>query len=1077
MLNIHAWIVLLSACGQAGDSLPGTEVPKLIDRAEEVVASPPRRGTATFHEGFESPQTAWQHEYSDSTIKLIAQERTDRAAHDGRLSERFQFDADGGSQFFVSYELPKIPVTSNLVATLFVKSNRKGIRLHARVVLPRDIDPETKAPSFLLVTGTTYEHMDHWEKLELSNLLPAIEKQVWVLRASTKRPVDFRDAYFERIVVNLMGGIGDAEVFLDDLSITPVPENLIAANSAPRGPRGARGAGNPNAPDKDGKTLLRVRNEAGTLKRLDKKRYLDWFPTAIDAPGADVGELRRNGFDVLVEPLESDPKRITEAISKGFLIMPRVGTGVLKDDPQLILDKIAEYPYKDDVAFWHVGDHLGREREQSARDAELDRAQKIISELRHGPRFSSFPDLVTATIDGDLPRYAQAPKNMDVIGIQPKYWGASQEPLEALDYLIQRKNLTLINNPTQTFFAWLPARASRDVVRNIWGDDKPPAWGKPRVTPEQLRLMTYTALAAGYRGIGFLGDEDLTQPSGRALLIEMAFLNEEIDLCESILARGRTHDKPYSLFDPDPPAIPPPGYLSLNRRPQRVRELRPRDGLKATAMELERSPNGHKGTLILVTDFAEGAQFQPSQMASRDVKVTLQLPDSVQVYEITPGYVKLLDQERPPGGRRIIIPDFAVSTILLATTDPALPGRLETWIAQVRPLAVQLAIEQAEILYRDVTEVYNYLTADGHQLLSAMDLKRRKEAGIETAPHDAQDLLHMAQESINAAREAVEREDYKLAWTEARGASRPLRILMRSFWNNATYDLAKVTRAGFKTPNSLPDKEDMPPPPRGLSALEVKARNEQIDQMRRREIPVSVQANACPPAVTFNTLRELYVWLDWIKRGKFGRNLAAGGSFESEKELATKGWANVGYAHPGFESSIKLVRDKKNPENMQLKLTVNPVRPEETDELPPYLDFPASAIRSPAIKVEAKNLIRISVLVRRPTASAGGAGGVIIRDTIGGEQFQYRSSGVIAAPTRVVLYRKAPADMTFTVTLGLAGYGEAYFDDLNVQVVEEIDFNQEVPAVPTVPDNLVRQPALPVPNLPGTATRPTRPRR
>ena len=50
--------------------------------------------------------------------------------------------------------------------------------------------------------------------------------------------------------------------------------------------------------------------------------------------------------------------------------------------------------------------------------------------------------------------------------------------------------------------------------------------------------MTYMALSAGYRGLGYLGDADLTRPAGRALLIELAFLNEEIDLCESILARS-----------------------------------------------------------------------------------------------------------------------------------------------------------------------------------------------------------------------------------------------------------------------------------------------------------------------------------------------------------------------------------------------------------------------------------------------------------------------------------------------------------------------------------------------------------
>jgi hypothetical protein len=112
-------------------------------------------------------------------------------------------------------------------------------------------------------------------------------------------------------------------------------------------------------------------------------------------------------------------------------------------------------------------------------------------------------------------------------------------------------------------------------------------------------------------------------------------------------------------------------------------------------------------------------------------------------------------------------------------------------------------------------------------------------------------------------------------------------------------------------------------------------------------------------------------------------------------------------------------------------------RPKELDTLQPFLDFPVAAIRSPPIRVERNNLIRISVLVKRMLPSARGAGGVIVRDSIGGEQLQYRTSDPIPEFERILLFRKAPSDGTFTVTLGLAGYGEAYFDDLQVEVVEQ----------------------------------------
>ena len=176
-------------------------------------------------------------------------------------------------------------------------------------------------------------------------------------------------------------------------------------------------------------------------------------------------------------------------------------------------------------------------------------------------------------------------------------------------------------------------------------------------------------------------------------------------------------------------------------------------------------------------------------------------------------------------------------------------------------------------------------------------------------------------------------------------------------------------------------------------------------------------------------------------------------------------------------------RDQLSPDNAHSKqvvmLQVEAEDPTQIDSiLPKFFDFPIAAIRSPPIPVEANNLIRISVLVKRPYASAGGLGGIIVRDSIGGEQFQFRSSAPIPVFSRVVLFRKAPATGTFTVMLGLAGYEKAYFDDLRVEVIEEDGIRDDGSRAPA---NIVQQPRarasssprLPAPTLPGTASLPS----
>ncbi len=89
----------------------------------------PKTPAASLHDSFETAQTAWEKEHTDTTINLIAQDRSVRAAHDGNRSEHFQFEADTGSQFFVSYALPKIPVTDKLQAVIHVRANRAGVQL------------------------------------------------------------------------------------------------------------------------------------------------------------------------------------------------------------------------------------------------------------------------------------------------------------------------------------------------------------------------------------------------------------------------------------------------------------------------------------------------------------------------------------------------------------------------------------------------------------------------------------------------------------------------------------------------------------------------------------------------------------------------------------------------------------------------------------------------------------------------------------------------------------------------------------------------------------------------------------
>ena len=583
--------------------------------------------SAVIRDGYETGPPTWQREYTDATMRLIAHERSDQAARSGRLSERFLFESGPGSKFFVSQVLPNIPVSEDLGLSLYVRSNQAGAQLFAWVVLPADIDPDTRVPSYVLVPGTIFNRPDRWEKLELVEMLPAIEEQARLLRASTRRQVPLQGAYIARVVVNLMGGQGQSDVFLDDLQVGPVSPETLAAWEAGRsqtGPELAGVAGNSarkvarKGRGEDDSSLPPIKFTRGVLEKLRGEReYAPWFPMAIDAPGANPLELRRRGFDVLVTDDRPDPKAVGPAVERGMLLLPRLSGATEDDGIERVLAAMAAYPFPGSVLLWSIGEHLGSQRDIAARMKEVDHVRGVVAAIHESDEELH---LATARVDGEFRLYSRTPAGLDVIGLDLPIWGTSVPPIEGLHYLNQRRTLTARSNPEALFWGWVPAKIPDGVIRNVWGGDEVPSWGRPPVQPEQVRIMTYMALAGGCRGLSFVGDADLTGPVGEALLIEMNFLNAEIDLLEDIIARNIDAIAEYPVLDPDPAERPTTANVNMKRMPL-VKEQAGKPGLHAASIRLKDG----KGFLILVADLAFHSQWQPPQMAYHDLVVSARL--------------------------------------------------------------------------------------------------------------------------------------------------------------------------------------------------------------------------------------------------------------------------------------------------------------------------------------------------------------------------------------------------------------------------------------------------------------------
>jgi hypothetical protein len=419
-------------------------------------------------------------------------------------------------------------------------------------------------------------------------------------------------------------------------------------------------------------------------------------------------------------------------------------------------------------------------------------------------------------------------------------------------------------------------------------------------------------------------------------------------------------------------------------------------------------------------------------MGVNDLKVLIQAPDNSQALEITPAGIQVLHRERVTGGLRFTIPIFSGTSLILVTTDLGMKKRLEDAVARTAPMASEFAIQQANLRMREVAEINAELARIGHPA------------------RDAEDLLRQAEDHLKSAVEARERMDYALAWSEARWVGRALRVLERMHFDKAARDLFKLT-------NQIAKGEEVKGPYPWIGVI------------------------ACPPLTSFNTLPESYRWADAIRglNGGTNENLVPSGDFnEGLAGMRDSGWTDVSHITEGADTKIEVTDGAGyGGDNTALRIRVAPstLDAKQVDKIIPFLDHEAAAVRSPAFPVVRDGLYRIRVLVRLNSTLPNGTGGILVRDSLGGKAYEFRATDACPLWREVTLYRLAPKDGTMTVTLGLAGYSEAYFDRLRVDAVSQPETAPErSPQRPAEAEPIARRLVPPNPNIPSSSTQPRR---
>jgi hypothetical protein len=697
-----------------------------------VLSVQPLSGQQVLTHGFEGRELFWVKGRADAPFKEVAHRLTDETAYSGSRSETIQLIAEPGNFIHYTSDVGRAPVVDELNVSLLVKANRPGTQLLCRIVLPGEHDPHNlDQPLTLIVKGDAYKTTGQWQQLALRQPVKRLKEQQQLLRAELKRDVVIADAYVDRVILNLYSGPGQTDVWTDDLEVGPLLEKRPVQAPTPHNDR-----------ESSGQLTSRTHNADAVLK----ENHLfaggeKMFMLGIRHSGTPLKTLRDARFNTLFADENSPPGLIEDAATLGFWLVPlltpptQIGReGVPADGGQLVSteafrDKLSRYLDNDRFLCLHLGSNLTSE--------QFPAVQRIAQAYRSA---DPMRPLLADVWDG----YKSYSRNIDganlMLGIHRWPLMTTLELAGYRDWLQQRRLLAV---PDTYCWTWIQTHLPDWYTDLVYGKTSNGPFDEP-IGPqaEQIRLLTYTALGCGYRGLGFWSDRFLADShTGRDRLLALALLNQEIEMLEPLLVSAE-----------EPRWIP-------TARPE----------VQAAVLRTK------KATLVLPVWLGSNSQFVPGQAASAQLSITVpQVPQGCQPWEVSPGQLRSLRWERVLGGVKVTLNEFDLTAAIVFTSDLSESGpivRLQETYRRMLPMAAQWAHDQAKEEMAKVEKIEKELEQMGHR------------------PPDAQPLLDKAHAYLEDADKQKADGNQSERYADALRALRPLRILMRAQWELAVKPL------------------------------------------------------------------------------------------------------------------------------------------------------------------------------------------------------------------------------------------------------------------------------------------------
>jgi hypothetical protein len=298
-----------------------------------------------FREDFEGAETTWRITAADARYRIDRHERVREPVQAGAFSEALAVSALDGTHIYFSRRIGSARIIDELRLSLAVLSDRAGLQLLARVVLPRCLDPQTQRPLTVLLPGPMIEKAGQWQRLEISQVPLLLERQIRILQR------------------------GKTQVWIDELNVTGFVEHGSLPRHSDIRPGHSDNQVQPAAHEESESRPTHEIKLRGAVLLVDGRPL---FPRLIEHRGEPLAKLRQLGFNGIKLFAPPDGALLAEAADTGlWIVCP----------PPPLADNTRIGREYDSVLAWNLGDSL-TQRELDAMESTVRRLRDAVRAMR-----------------------------------------------------------------------------------------------------------------------------------------------------------------------------------------------------------------------------------------------------------------------------------------------------------------------------------------------------------------------------------------------------------------------------------------------------------------------------------------------------------------------------------------------------------------------------------------------------------------------------------------------------------------------------------------------------------------------